>query len=92
MCYQPFTLLSLVILASSQVRAAAQENAVELISGNNLVGWEMVAATPEDLGSVVKTGADGVLAITGKPVGYIATKASYKNYKLHFEWRWPAAV
>ena len=32
---------------------------------------------------------DGVLACTGKLAGYIRTAKSYKNYKLHIEYRWP---
>ena len=32
----------------------------------------------------------GILACAGKPAGYIRTVKAYKNYKLHFEYRWPA--
>ena len=31
---------------------------------------------------------DGVISTSGKPHGYIRTRESYKNYKLHVEWRW----
>jgi hypothetical protein len=34
-------------------------------------------------------GADGVIAVAGKPAGYIATRSSYANFSLHAEWRWP---
>ena len=30
-----------------------------------------------------------MLAITGKPIGYLATIDSFENYKLHLEYRWP---
>jgi hypothetical protein len=33
--------------------------------------------------------ADGVIAVAGSPIGYIATKASYHDFRLHAEWRWP---
>jgi len=33
----------------------------------------------------------GILACAGKPAGYIRTVKAYKNYKLHFEYRWPAS-
>jgi hypothetical protein len=29
-----------------------------------------------------------VIESTGKPAGFIATKASYRDYRLHVEWRW----
>jgi 3-keto-disaccharide hydrolase len=32
---------------------------------------------------------DGVLACSGRPAGYIRTDKSYKNYKIHVEYRWP---
>jgi hypothetical protein len=62
----------------------------ELLSQQTLSDWEFVTASPADLGTVCTVGENGVLAITGKPVGYIATRISHENYQLHFEWRWPA--
>lgn len=41
-----------------------------------------------DIASVCTARADGVIAATGKPVGFIATTATYHNYRLHAEWRW----
>ena len=32
---------------------------------------------------------DGVMNTLGDPFGYIRTKESYSNFKLHLEWRWP---
>jgi hypothetical protein len=32
---------------------------------------------------------DGTVAVAGTPSGYVATRASYTNYRLHVEWRWP---
>jgi len=31
---------------------------------------------------------DGVLNSLGDPFGYLLTRESYSNYKLHVEWRW----
>lgn len=50
---------------------------------------ELVAAPAVDPASVWSRRADGVIAVSGKPAGYIATRASYANYQLHVEWRWP---
>ncbi|MGB0744234.1 MAG: 3-keto-disaccharide hydrolase [Opitutales bacterium] len=41
--------------------------------------------TKEDVWTV----EDGVLICKGKPLGYLQTKASYEDFKLSFEWRWP---
>ncbi len=64
-------------------------HAEELLSKQTLLNWEFVAATPAAIGTVCTAGEDGVLAITGKPVGYLVTKTEHENYQLHFEWRWP---
>lgn len=50
---------------------------------------ELVATPSTDLASVWSRRADGVIAVAGKPAGYIATRASNANYQLHVEWRWP---
>jgi hypothetical protein len=39
--------------------------------------------------SKVFTLKDGIVHITGTPFGYMRTKKSYSDYKLHAEWRWP---
>jgi hypothetical protein len=59
-----------------------------LFNGPDFSDFELVttpAAAPE---SVVSLRPDGVIAVTGAPSGYFATRASYANYKLHAEWRW----
>lgn len=50
---------------------------------------DVVTTPAADAASVWSRGADGVIAVAGKPSGYIATRASYTNYTLHVEWRWP---
>jgi hypothetical protein len=49
---------------------------------------EMLTSPAADLGAVWSPGPDGVIAVAGKPSGFIATRASYTNYRLHVEWRW----
>lgn len=60
-----------------------------LLTQASLDSWEFVTAKPANVGSVCKVGANGVISIVGKPVGYLATRQSYGSYSLHFEWRWP---
>lgn len=64
----------------------------ELFKGNTLTYWEMVATPVADSSSTFTFNADGTLAVKGLPIGFLATKATYKNYRLHVEWRWPASA
>jgi hypothetical protein len=74
----------LMLLAS-----CAKENKVELFNGKNPDNMEIVLldsiAEPGDVFMV----RDGVMRVAGQPYGYIVTRDSYSNYKLHVEWRWP---
>jgi hypothetical protein len=83
-------LFALALLAAS-VRAESPRQVLDLLAGKNLAAWDLVAlpATPADLAKVCTFNADGSLAVAGKPVSYLATKASYENFRLHAEWRWP---
>jgi hypothetical protein len=49
---------------------------------------DIVTTPAAELSAVWSPGADGVIAVAGKPSGFIATRASYTNYRLHVEWRW----
>ncbi len=72
--------------------AATPKQTLDLLAGQKLSALEFITlpATPAAIGTVCRFTADGSLAVAGKPVGYLATKASYENYRLHAEWRWPA--
>lgn len=50
---------------------------------------DVVTTPAADAATVWLRGLDGVIAVAGNPAGYIATRASYTNYTLHVEWRWP---
>jgi hypothetical protein len=85
-------LLYLLAVLAATGRAESPKTSLDLLAGRNLAAWELVTlpATPADVSNICKFGADGSLAIAGKPVSYLATKAAYENYRLHVEWRWPA--
>lgn len=74
--------LSLLVLSCST------ENKIELFNGQDLDNWNIIVDSedgePKDLFYV----EDGILNTSGDPFGYIRTKESYSNYKLHLEWRW----
>ena len=62
---------------------------VQLFNGRNLDNWVFFlkdnTADPASVFSV----RDGKIHISGNPFGYMRTKETYSDYKLHVEWRWP---
>lgn len=60
----------------------------QLFNGRDFAGWQLTAPAAAPIEGSFKMLADGVIATSGQPVGYIATSGSYDNYRLHAEWRW----
>lgn len=64
---------------------------IPLFNGTDLAGWH--ADVPEaDGGKQVAPSfevRDGVLRSNGNPQGHLITDASYGDYRLTVEWRWP---
>jgi hypothetical protein len=58
-----------------------------LFNGKDLTNWEKIVFEEADVEEVFKV-EDGIIKVLGVPNGYILTKDSYSNYKLHVEWRW----
>ena len=55
-------------------------------------GKDLTNLTPVGEGSAKTWSAkDGVLSCRGTPVGYIRTDGTYRDYRLHVEWRWPSS-
>jgi hypothetical protein len=53
------------------------------------LGAPDIVTTPAvALDTVWQPRADGVIAVAGKPSGFIATRDTYTDYRLHVEWRW----
>ena len=61
---------------------------IMLFNGKDFTGWKLFI--PDESIDVNKIWSvrNGVVRCEGKPNGYMRTKAEYKNYKLHLEWRW----
>jgi hypothetical protein len=78
----------LILLLACGIAGAAPP--VELFNGKDLSGWELVTDPAADIASACQVIDGGVLAVTGKPVGYLLAAGSYQNYRLHVEYRWPA--
>jgi hypothetical protein len=81
-------MLKLQGLVLALILAGANAAAGDLFQGAGLAGWELSTTPAAKLADVVTVRPDGVIAVTGAPPGFFATTASYRNYRLHVEWRW----
>jgi hypothetical protein len=86
-----WTLIAAMALTAACFAAGADEpsaKTVPLFNGANLDGWDYHLVDPKvTMGDVWRV-EDGVLICKGEPLGYLATKESFKNFKLTLEWRW----
>lgn len=80
-----FSLLSCFVMLAF---VGVSTRAAELFNGRDFTGWEFVTNPATDIQTVCKILPEGVIAATGRPIGFIASKTSYENYRFHAEWRW----
>jgi hypothetical protein len=80
MLLRPWVQLAALVAFGLAVPAAA-EDFVPLVKGDDAKALELVGIVSDTLKI-----SDGEIRISGKPNGYFATKESYKNYDLKFEW------
>jgi hypothetical protein len=74
---------------NSKKNKSEKEN-IQIFNGKDLSNWVFYLKDPAVDASKVFTVKEGVIHISGSPFGYMRTKDSYSDYKLHVEWRWPA--
>jgi hypothetical protein len=84
-------LLSYLIIFFITIPLYGQSSSKTIVlwKSNDFTKWELVSNPSAAIDSVCKIEADSILAIAGKPIGYLATLDSFENYKLHLEYRWP---
>src|SRR5262245_43786181 len=85
------TLTALTFAFAFSLTACGAEipaTAVPLFNGKDFAGWDYVTPNKEAIDTICHLKPGGVVLVDGKPNGFLATKASYENYKLHAEWRW----
>lgn len=68
--------------------SAQTAGALDLFNGRDFSGWELKTSPAASIDSVFRMLPGGVIASSGQPSGFLATRDSYRNYKLHVEWRW----
>jgi hypothetical protein len=81
-------MFKLPALMTALAIATAPASATELFNGLDLTGWELVTTPAAKASDVFVVRPGGVIAVSGKPPGFLQTVASYRNYRLHVEWRW----
>jgi hypothetical protein len=62
---------------------------VQLFNGKDLSNWVFFLKDNTVDPATVFYVQNGIIHITGSPFGYMRTKGTYTNYRLHVEWRWP---
>jgi hypothetical protein len=90
-------IFSLTICAAGQAAEKAKKKgkgkgkdprAVALFDGTSLDAWDYHLVDPnvkkEDVWSI----DERVLVCKGEPLGYLATKQDFQNFKLTLQWRW----
>ena len=77
-----------VVLAGGTALGQAPRAGFSSPATMDLATWELVSEPPMPITEVISLKEDGVMAVRGTPVGYIATRNSYRLYRLHAEWRW----
>ncbi|MFN8825903.1 MAG: DUF1080 domain-containing protein [Planctomycetota bacterium] len=84
--------LLLVCAALTACAGTRLPDPIPLFNGTDLAGWH--TDVPEaDGGKQVPPSfevRDGVLRSNGNPQGHLITDASYGDYRLTVEWRWPS--
>jgi hypothetical protein len=69
---------------------APKTEKIQLFNGKDLNNWVFQLRDPAADPLKVFMVQNGVIRITGNPFGYMRTKDSFSDYRLHVEWRWPA--
>ena len=99
---QLVTLLTVILLSIPNVTIAQNETkrkeglkslksvTIQLFNGKDLSNWVFKLKDPSIDPASVFTVSNGVVRISGNPFGYMRTKGTYSDYKLHVEWRWPS--
>jgi len=79
---------ALVWLSAFLFQACAPERKM-LWNGRDFEGWEFELETDSISTGEVWSVKDGAILCRGVPNGYMRTQASFSDFRLHLEWRWP---
>ena len=74
-------ILGLITLAALSAPARGDDESTPILTSDDLSQIELVGLKPDSLSI-----QDKVIRLAGKPNGYFATRDSYRNYVLKFDW------
>jgi hypothetical protein len=75
--------VAVIVTALAAPILAADDDFKPLVKGDDPLQFELVKIGPDTIKIV-----DGEVRISGQPNGYFATKGSYRNYVLSFDWKY----
>ena len=86
-------LIPTAILAQGKAKKAkAPKGTIVLFNGKDLTNWTFHLKDPAADPAKVFTVQNNVIHVSGNPFGYMRTKESYTDYKLHVEYRYPVEL
>lgn len=85
------TTFALTLFLAGCAAAPHEKGPVSLLDGKSLTGWHVDIPDADGGKQVAPSFAmrDGMLISNGVPEGHLITDASYRDYRLTVEWRWP---
>lgn len=83
-----FATMTSGVLAQAGESIAPTEK-IELFDGKSFSGWTFVSKGTNMPAESIWSVTNGVIRCLGKPSGYARTLKSYRDYRLHAEWRFP---
>ncbi|HJZ93633.1 MAG TPA: DUF1080 domain-containing protein [Gemmataceae bacterium] len=84
------SLVTLLVTLAITTTVRADEGFKPLFNGKDLTGWSGLMKDPAADPAKTFLVEDGLLRVTGKPNGYLATMEAYGDYVLRVKWRWVA--
>jgi len=86
-----FACLPLVLVACNSTNTSAEIAPTALFNGHDLSGWHADVPEADTNPDVAPSfvARDGLLVSLGTPGGHLITDASYRDYRLVIEYRWP---
>lgn len=84
--------LTAVFSASAQPveTAITPTTKIQLFNGKDFFGWTFVSKDTNKPAASIWSVTNGVIACQGRPNGYARTLQTYRDYRLHVEWRFPS--
>ena len=71
------------LLVAVATTTGTAEDPTPIVRGNDPAQFDLVGLSPEAISIV-----DGEVRLTGKPMGYFATRQEYRDYTLSFDWKY----